>query len=140
MTPGLIVNENFPAPSTQVLRAAGLDVLAVGETHSGMDDRDVLALAREQRHWLVTFDTDCAELYSTDGCRRHRRFCCFGRPITALSSRRNGSFPLSTRLLRLKAALSLEAHCEKGHCLLPCLRQVQQLEAATGADADADAE
>jgi predicted nuclease of predicted toxin-antitoxin system len=58
----LLVNENFPAPSTQALRAAGLDVLAIGESARGMDDRDVLALARAQARWLLTFDTDYAEL------------------------------------------------------------------------------
>lgn len=60
--PALVVNENFPAPSTQVLRSAGLDVLAIGEAHPGMDDRDVIALARAQLRWLLTFDTDYAEL------------------------------------------------------------------------------
>ena len=62
MTPGLLVNENFPAPSTFALRAAGLDVVAIGEAHGGMDDRDVMALAREQGRWLLTFDTDYADL------------------------------------------------------------------------------
>jgi predicted nuclease of predicted toxin-antitoxin system len=62
LTPGLVVNENFPAPSTQVLRSAGLDVLAIGEAHRGMDDRNGLALARAQGRWLLTFDTDYAEL------------------------------------------------------------------------------
>jgi predicted nuclease of predicted toxin-antitoxin system len=60
--PALVVNENFPAPSTVVLRTAGLDVLAIGEAHPGMNDRDVLALACLQSRWLLTFDTDYAEL------------------------------------------------------------------------------
>jgi len=60
--PGLVVNENFPAPSTQVLRSAGLDVLAIGEAYQGMDDRDALALARAQGGWLLAFDSDYAEL------------------------------------------------------------------------------
>ena len=55
-------NEDFPAPSTRVLRSTGLDVLAIGEVHPGMADRDVLALARAETRWLVTFDTDYAEL------------------------------------------------------------------------------
>lgn len=62
MTPLLLTNENFPAPSTLALRAAGIDVLSIGETHPGMGDRDVMALARSQARWLVTFDTDYAEL------------------------------------------------------------------------------
>lgn len=62
MTPALIVNENFPAPSTRVLRAAGIDVLAIAEAHSGISDTQVLALARGLKRWLVTFDTDYADL------------------------------------------------------------------------------
>jgi predicted nuclease of predicted toxin-antitoxin system len=60
--PLLLVNENFPAPSTQVLRTAGFDVLAISETHPSMVDPDVLALARRLGRWLLTFDTDYAEL------------------------------------------------------------------------------
>jgi predicted nuclease of predicted toxin-antitoxin system len=62
LRPALVVNENFPAPSTQVLRSAGFDVLAIGEAHPGMDDRDVLELARTQGRWLLTFDADYGEL------------------------------------------------------------------------------
>lgn len=62
MTPLLLVNENFPAPSTRALRSAGLDVLAIAEEHAGMIDRDVFALARSEGRWLLTFDTDYAEL------------------------------------------------------------------------------
>jgi len=60
--PGLLVNENFPAPSTHALRAAGVDVIAVIDRHRGISDREVMALAREQGRWLLTFDTDYAEL------------------------------------------------------------------------------
>lgn len=62
MTPALIVNENFPAPSTRVLRATGIDVLAIAEAHAGIADEQVLALARDMKRWLVTFDTDYADL------------------------------------------------------------------------------
>ena len=62
MTPTLIVNKNFPAPSTRVLRAAGIDVLAIAEAHAGIPDEQVLALARNMKRWLVTFDTDYADL------------------------------------------------------------------------------
>lgn len=57
-----LVNENFPAPAVVVLRAAGHDVLAIVESHSGDDDTDVLALARKEGRWLVTFDRDYGEL------------------------------------------------------------------------------
>lgn len=55
-------NENFPAPSVAVLRAAGHDVLSIAESHSGDDDTEVLALARKEGRWLVTFDRDYGEL------------------------------------------------------------------------------
>jgi len=57
-----LVNENFPAPSVAVLRAAGHDVLSIAESHSGDDDTEVLALARQEGRWLVTFDRDYGEL------------------------------------------------------------------------------
>ncbi len=57
-----LVNENFPAPSVVVLRAAKHDVLAIAESHTGDDDSDVLALARKEGRWLVTFDRDYGEL------------------------------------------------------------------------------
>lgn len=57
-----LVNENFPAPSVVVLRAAGHDVLSIAEPHAGVDDTEVLALARKEGRWLVTFDRDYGEL------------------------------------------------------------------------------
>jgi hypothetical protein len=43
-----LVNENFPAPSVAVLRASEHDVLFIAESHSGIDDTEVLALARDE--------------------------------------------------------------------------------------------
>lgn len=57
-----LVNENFPAPSVAVLRASGHDVLYIADSHAGDDDADVLALAREEGRWPVTFDRDYGEL------------------------------------------------------------------------------
>ena len=57
-----LVNENFPAPSVAVMRASGYDVLSIVESHSGDADTEVLALAREEGRWLVTFDRDYGEL------------------------------------------------------------------------------
>ena len=68
MSARLLLNENFPAPSTRRLRGAGLDVLAIAETFAGMDDVDVLALAVRERRWLITFDRDYGELLFA---RRH---------------------------------------------------------------------
>ena len=57
-----LANENFPAPSVAVLRASGHDVLFIAESYSGIDDTEVLALARKEGRWLVTFDRDYGEL------------------------------------------------------------------------------
>ncbi|NDU89920.1 MAG: hypothetical protein G3I08_08605 [Ferrovum sp.] len=57
-----LVNENFPAPSIIVLRAAGHDVLSIAESYSGVADTEVLSLARKDKRWLVTFDRDYGEL------------------------------------------------------------------------------
>lgn len=62
MRPALLVNENFPAPATAALRAAGLDVLAIGECCSGWDDARVMSLAVESQRWLITFDRDYGDL------------------------------------------------------------------------------
>lgn len=58
----LLLNENFPAPSVPLLRAAGYDVLAVAEAWPGAADAEVLALAVREMRWLVTFDRDYGEL------------------------------------------------------------------------------
>ncbi len=42
MTQLLLADENFPAPSIHLMRSVGLDVLAIGESHHGMDDRELV--------------------------------------------------------------------------------------------------
>lgn len=58
----LLVNENFPRPAIQVLLERGVDVKSIAASRPGIDDESVLALARGERRWLVTFDTDYGEL------------------------------------------------------------------------------
>ena len=62
MLPPLLANENVPVGTVAALRADGFDVLAVGEKHRAVSDRAVLAMARESRRWLITFDRDYGEL------------------------------------------------------------------------------
>ena len=57
-----LANENFPHAAVAALLVRGHDVLHVGESHAGMDDTRVLALARDEGRWLVTFDRDYGEL------------------------------------------------------------------------------
>jgi predicted nuclease of predicted toxin-antitoxin system len=68
LTSGLIVNENFPAPATQLLRANGIDVLSVQEIMPGASDEAVLAKAIETGRWLITFDRDYGELVFSKKC------------------------------------------------------------------------
>lgn len=58
----LLVNENFPAHATSILRAAGVDVRSIAETAPGIADEAVLAMACGEQRWLVTFDSDYGEL------------------------------------------------------------------------------
>jgi predicted nuclease of predicted toxin-antitoxin system len=62
MRPRWLLNENFPQPAVKRLRASGWDVLAVAESAVSAADPTVMALAREQGRWLVTFDRDYGEL------------------------------------------------------------------------------
>lgn len=67
MRPHLLLNENFPAPATAALRAAGLDVVAASECCSGWDDVRVMSLTVEEQRWLITFDGDYGELVFSRG-------------------------------------------------------------------------
>jgi len=64
---GLLANENFPVPAIRKLRAAGVDVMAVGEIMPSAGDHEVLALACREGRWIVTFDRDYGELVFKKG-------------------------------------------------------------------------
>jgi predicted nuclease of predicted toxin-antitoxin system len=67
MTISLLANENFPVPAVRKLRAAGIDVVAVTDVMPAAADTEVLALARQQGRWIVTFDRDYGELVFKNG-------------------------------------------------------------------------
>ncbi len=96
MSRGLIVNENFPAPSVRVLRAAGVDVLSTQETMPGAADETVLEIAHNTGRWLVTFDRDYGELVFS------RR--CLAPP--AILYLRQGAVPLTWPAERVLALLA----------------------------------
>jgi len=60
--PALLANENFPMPALQLLRDTGLDILSIAESAPGSQDEEVLAKARREGRWLLTFDRDYGEL------------------------------------------------------------------------------
>ena len=63
----LLANEKFPAPAIRKLRAAGVDVIAVVEAMPSCSDREVMAYARQERRWIVTFDRDYGDLSFREG-------------------------------------------------------------------------
>ena len=81
--PGLLANENFPLPALRRLRDAGVDVAAIAEQAPGMRDTEVLALARREERWLVTYDRDYGELVFSKGYA----------PPPAIIFIRQGSYP-----------------------------------------------
>jgi len=64
---GLLANENFPVPAIRKLRANGVDVVAVGEIMPAASDLDVLAFARREGRWIITFDRDYGDLVFRQG-------------------------------------------------------------------------
>ena len=63
----LVANENFPVPAIRKLRAAGVDVVAVIETMPSISDREVMAYARREQRWIITFDRDYGDLVFRKG-------------------------------------------------------------------------
>jgi predicted nuclease of predicted toxin-antitoxin system len=57
-----VVDENFPLPATQALRAFGHSVHSVAEQMAGATDIQVLAWARQLKAGLLSFDLDFGEL------------------------------------------------------------------------------
>jgi predicted nuclease of predicted toxin-antitoxin system len=58
----LLADENVPAPSVALLRAAGHDVVYVLEERPGIPDPEVATWGHDERRVVVTFDRDLGEL------------------------------------------------------------------------------
>jgi predicted nuclease of predicted toxin-antitoxin system len=57
-----LANENFPRPSTQLLRANGFSVKSIQEECSGISDEAVIEMAVASNLIILTFDSDYGEL------------------------------------------------------------------------------
>jgi predicted nuclease of predicted toxin-antitoxin system len=57
-----LADENYPAPSVQILREAGHDVVAVAETNPGLTNGDVAETAAGQGRILLTLDKDFGQI------------------------------------------------------------------------------
>ena len=58
----LLLNENVPLASIDVLRRAGWDTAAIIEDSPGLSDAEVMARAHQEQRIIVTFDRDYGEL------------------------------------------------------------------------------
>jgi predicted nuclease of predicted toxin-antitoxin system len=55
-------NENFPRPSTIILRKNGFAIKSIQEDHPGIADTEVMRIALELNLIILTFDSDYGEL------------------------------------------------------------------------------
>ncbi len=63
----ILANENVPYLSISILREAGIDIVAIGETYSGITDEQVMQLAIAEHRTIITFDRDYGELIYKHG-------------------------------------------------------------------------
>ena len=64
-----LANENFPRPSTIILRENGFSVKSIQEDSPGISDQEVIKIALNSNLIILTFDRDYGELifrYSKD--------------------------------------------------------------------------
>lgn len=57
-----LANENFPAPSIQLIRNSNYKVLSIQENCPGILDEEVLQIAIDNTLIILTFDKDYGEL------------------------------------------------------------------------------
>jgi predicted nuclease of predicted toxin-antitoxin system len=57
-----LANENFPFPSIEILRRAGLEVISISELCPGISDGDVILKAHQENLIILTFDKDYGEI------------------------------------------------------------------------------
>ena len=57
-----LANENFPKPSTSILRENGYEVRSIQEESPGISDEEVIKIASAGGLIILTFDRDYGEL------------------------------------------------------------------------------
>lgn len=65
----ILADENFDAPLVAWLRGQGHVVLWMPEYAPGVEDTDILQLARAQQRVVITFDRDFGDLIFRQGVR-----------------------------------------------------------------------
>ncbi len=62
LTMFFLANENFPGPSTIILREKGFNIKSIQEDSPGIPDEDVIQIALDLNLIILTFDGDYGEL------------------------------------------------------------------------------
>ncbi len=57
-----LANENFPRPSTRILREHGFEIKSIQEDNQGISDEEVIEIASRLNLIILTFDSDYGEL------------------------------------------------------------------------------
>lgn len=112
--PRLLANQNFPGPAVRLLRARGVDIAWVQEDLPGAPDTEVLARARTEDRWLLTYDRDYGELVYSRGLQ----------PPPAIVFLRQEPYP-PTRPAELMLALMTEAERIHGCFVVASERSVR---------------
>lgn len=98
-----LANENFPKPSTTLLRQAGYLVMSIQENCPGISDRNVIELALQNNLVILTFDRDYGEIIFRHGGAKKPGVIYF---------RDKGSDPEAAGRLLLKLLLSYQMKFE----------------------------
>jgi predicted nuclease of predicted toxin-antitoxin system len=81
----LVADENCDFSLVTELRAAGYDVLAIGEQMAGADDQTVIDFARSERRLLLTEDKDFGQLVFA-AAKQHSGVILIRYPVSARSA------------------------------------------------------
>lgn len=96
-----LANENFPRPSTVLLREAGIIVHSIQEDFPGISDKQVLEKASKGNQIILTFDKDYGELIF-----RHQ----IKEPPAVIFFREKGNSPLHAGKVLLSLIQTNELH------------------------------
>ena len=110
----LLADECCTASLVQRLRAAGHDVVWIGEVAGGIADEEVLEAAFAERRVVVTDDKDLGELVVRQQ-----------RPVEALVLLRSGAGGIGALAERLVRLLAMSAGEMPGHLVVVTERKVR---------------
>jgi predicted nuclease of predicted toxin-antitoxin system len=89
-----VADENFPRAALRLLRQSGFDIASIAESHPGLPDTEVLAVASAEGRTLLTFDKDFGDLAFRQGLPASCGVILFR--VGSLSSTASASLALAT--------------------------------------------